>query len=64
MVARALMAWTGIFGTVSLELFGHLAGSVSSPAAWFDAVALRLGADVGIGAAVGGTDATEDREAR
>jgi AcrR family transcriptional regulator len=47
-VARTLMAWSGLFGSVSFELFGHLNNAVADPAAWFDAVAARLGADVGI----------------
>lgn len=71
-VARSLMAWTTVFGTVSFELFGHLVGSVTSYAAWFDAVAVRLGADLGIraatgssaGTAPGGTDATATPAAR
>jgi len=48
-VRRALMAWTALFGTISFELFGHLVGSVADPDAWLDDVALRLGADLGIG---------------
>ena len=48
LVARTLMAWTTLFGTVSFEIFGHLVGSVADPEAWFDAVALRLAADLGI----------------
>ena len=47
-VVRTLMAWTTLFGTVSFEIFGHLVGSVTDPEAWFDAVALRLAADLGI----------------
>lgn len=46
-VARTLMAWTTLFGTVSFELFGHLERTVADHARWFDAVALRVGADVG-----------------
>ncbi|MFD2793550.1 TetR/AcrR family transcriptional regulator [Promicromonospora vindobonensis] len=45
---RTLMAWTALFGTISFELFGHLVGSVDDNDAWFDDVALRLGADLGI----------------
>jgi hypothetical protein len=45
---RALMAWTMLFGTMSFELFGHLVGSVDDADAWFDDVALRLAADLGI----------------
>ncbi|GAA1995133.1 TetR/AcrR family transcriptional regulator [Isoptericola halotolerans] len=49
LVVRTLMAWTTVLGTVSFELFGHLAGSVDDPEAWFDVVSLRLAADLGIG---------------
>ncbi|WP_277209325.1 TetR/AcrR family transcriptional regulator [Isoptericola croceus] len=49
LVVRTLMAWTTVLGTVSFEMFGHLAGSVDDTAAWFDVVALRLAADLGIG---------------
>ncbi|MFE6971183.1 TetR/AcrR family transcriptional regulator [Isoptericola sp. NPDC057653] len=48
LVARTLMAWTTLFGTVSFELFGHLVGSVADPGRWYDAVARRLAADLGI----------------
>ncbi len=48
-VRRTLMAWTALFGTISFELFGHLVGSVADPEAWLDEVALRCGADLGIG---------------
>ncbi|WP_418275946.1 TetR/AcrR family transcriptional regulator [Isoptericola jiangsuensis] len=47
-VTRVLMAWAEVFGTISFELFGHLTNAVADPAAWFDAVAARLGADAGI----------------
>ncbi|GAA1730980.1 TetR/AcrR family transcriptional regulator [Isoptericola hypogeus] len=47
-VVRTLMAWTALFGTVSFELFGHLVGSVTDTGRWFDAVAGRLAADLGI----------------
>jgi AcrR family transcriptional regulator len=49
-VRRAVMAWTLLFGVLSFELFGHQVGSIGDPAAWLDEVALRLGADLGIGA--------------
>jgi AcrR family transcriptional regulator len=49
-VRRTIMAWTTLFGLISFELFGHQVGSVADPAAWLDEVALRLGADLGIGA--------------
>jgi AcrR family transcriptional regulator len=35
-IARMLLAWTGIFGHLSYELFGHLEGGVASPDAFFD----------------------------
>jgi AcrR family transcriptional regulator len=47
-VTRVLMAWSEVFGTISFELFGHLTNAVADHAAWFDAVAARLGADAGI----------------
>lgn len=49
-VRRAVMAWTMLFGMISFELFGHQVGSVADSAAWLDEVAVRLGADLGIGA--------------
>lgn len=61
-VVRTLMAWTTLFGTVSFELFGHLVGSVTDAARWFDLVAGRLGADLGIvagGDVAGGGDGTD-----
>ena len=48
LLARTLMAWTTLFGTVSFEIFGHLVGSVADPERWYDAVVLRLAADLGI----------------
>lgn len=47
-VVRTLMAWTELFGTVSFELFGHLTGTVGDYARWFDHVAARVAADLGI----------------
>ncbi|GAB4084078.1 TetR/AcrR family transcriptional regulator [Myceligenerans cantabricum] len=47
-VVRTLMAWSELFGTVSFELFGHLVGSVDDAGRWFDHVAGRLAADLGI----------------
>ncbi|WIE69082.1 TetR/AcrR family transcriptional regulator [Curtobacterium sp. MCLR17_054] len=46
-LVRTLMAWTTVFGTISFELFGHLVGSVSDPAAYFDQVIVRLADDLG-----------------
>ena len=34
--ARALLAWSGLYGTVSFELFGHFTGAVADPEAFFD----------------------------
>ena len=34
--ARALLAWSGVYGTVSFELFGHFVGSVTDADAFFD----------------------------
>ncbi|MBD8079049.1 TetR/AcrR family transcriptional regulator [Cellulosimicrobium arenosum] len=47
-VVRTLAAWTALFGTVSFELFGHLEQTVADGPRWFDAVALRVGADLGV----------------
>lgn len=45
---RTMMAWTTIFGTISFELFGHLVGSVEDYGAYFDQVAVRVAADLGL----------------
>jgi AcrR family transcriptional regulator len=34
--ARALLAWSGLFGAVSFELFGHFTGAVADADAFFD----------------------------
>lgn len=47
-VGRTLMAWSGLVGVVSFELWGHLVGAVPDHDAYFDLVARRLGADIGI----------------
>jgi AcrR family transcriptional regulator len=41
-VYRALTAWSGLIGTVTLELFGHLHNAVDDYDAWFDHTMLRL----------------------
>jgi hypothetical protein len=46
-VGRTLMAWTTIFGSISFELWGHLVGSVTDHAAYFDGVVARLWTDLG-----------------
>jgi AcrR family transcriptional regulator len=33
---RALLAWSSLYGTVSFELFGHLAGSIADTDRYFD----------------------------
>ena len=48
LVVRTIMAWTNIFGTVSFELFGHLHGSISDYATYFDEVCGRLGTYLGL----------------
>jgi AcrR family transcriptional regulator len=39
---RALVAWAGLVGAISLELFGHLTNGVDDYDVWFAAVADRL----------------------
>jgi AcrR family transcriptional regulator len=34
---RALLAWSSVYGTISFELFGHLAGSIVDTDRYFDA---------------------------
>ncbi|MEU2347165.1 TetR/AcrR family transcriptional regulator [Modestobacter sp. NPDC049651] len=46
--ARAVLAWSGLFGLVSFELFGHLTGAVADPDAFFDAAARDLAGLVGL----------------
>jgi AcrR family transcriptional regulator len=41
-VMRALVAWSGLIGAVSLELFGHLSNGVDDYDVWFAAMADRL----------------------
>ncbi len=48
LVGRTLMAWSGLFGVISFELWGHLVGAVDDHDAYFDQVALRLAADAGV----------------
>ncbi|PFG29759.1 TetR/AcrR family transcriptional regulator [Paramicrobacterium agarici] len=47
-LARLLMAWSSIFGTLSFELFGHFVGSVDDADAYFDAAMHRLALDLGL----------------
>jgi AcrR family transcriptional regulator len=39
---RALSAWSGLIGAISLELFGHLTNAVDDYDVWFAALADRL----------------------
>ena len=48
LVGRALMAWSGLIGVISFELWGHLVGSISDHDTYFDQVALRLATDAGV----------------
>ena len=36
--ARAVLAWSALFGAVTFELFGHLVGTVDDLDRWFDAM--------------------------
>ena len=42
-VTRSLMAWTTLFGLISMELFGHLVGSVTDNDAFFDRAVELIG---------------------
>ncbi|WP_249522184.1 TetR/AcrR family transcriptional regulator [Modestobacter marinus] len=46
--ARALLAWSSLFGAVSFELFGHLVGSVADADAFFDDAMRDLAGLVGL----------------
>lgn len=47
-LARAVMAWTYLIGSISFELFGHLVGSIEDYPAWFDAQVTELGRGLGL----------------
>jgi AcrR family transcriptional regulator len=47
-VARALLAWTQLFGLVSFELFGHLVGAVEQTGVLFETAVRQMGAFVGL----------------
>ena len=44
----ALIAWSGLFGLVSFELFGQFENVVTDRAAFFDHAAARLGVLTGL----------------
>jgi len=47
-LARAVMAWTHLIGSISFELFGHLVGSIEDYGAWFDLQVSDLGRGLGL----------------
>jgi AcrR family transcriptional regulator len=47
--ARALIAWTEIFGAISFEMFGRLNNTIDERSAWFDHQARAMAAFIGIG---------------
>ena len=53
-VTRSLMAWTTLFGLISMELFGHLVGSVTDDDAFFDRAVELIGRFVADGPAMHG----------
>jgi hypothetical protein len=42
LMIRASLAWSGLVGTISLELFGHFTGVFEDPAIYFDHAVQRL----------------------
>jgi AcrR family transcriptional regulator len=46
--ARALLAWSSLYGAVSFELFGHFVGSVTDADAFFDDAMVDLAALLGL----------------
>jgi AcrR family transcriptional regulator len=46
--SRALLAWSGLFGAVSFELFGHFVGSVTDADAFFDDAMRDLAGLIGL----------------
>jgi AcrR family transcriptional regulator len=46
--ARGLLAWSGVFGTISFELFGHFTGAVTDADAFFDDAMRDLAGLLGI----------------
>jgi AcrR family transcriptional regulator len=45
---RALLAWSGLYGTISFELFGHFVGSVEDADRYFDTAMGELAGLVGL----------------
>lgn len=48
LLQRGMLAWTTVLGTISLELFGHLHGSVDDYPAYFDQAVARVVHDLGM----------------
>lgn len=48
LAARAVLAWTTLFGLISFELFGHTNNVVDSPGAYFDDAVARLASMLGL----------------
>ncbi|MGY1770521.1 TetR/AcrR family transcriptional regulator [Blastococcus sp. SYSU D00813] len=46
--ARALLAWSSVYGTVSFELFGHFVGSLTDADRYFDRAMTELGRLIGL----------------
>jgi hypothetical protein len=47
-MARALIAWTELFGAVSFEIFGRFKNTITDLEAWFDHQALTMAAFLGL----------------
>jgi len=47
-MARALVAWTALFGAISFELFGRLDGTIDARDEWFERQMRIMAAFVGI----------------
>jgi AcrR family transcriptional regulator len=47
-LARAVMAWTQLVGSISFELFGHLKGSIVDYQAYFEYQMARIGHGLGL----------------
>ncbi len=54
LLARAILAWTAVFGLISFELFGQFVGGVHDHAAHFDHQLDRLALLIGLTDQVGG----------
>ena len=47
-LARAVLAWTQLIGSISFELFGHLKGAIVDYQAYFDYQMARIGHGLGL----------------